>query len=764
MVEAFLWRPLPFPDSKNLMLVGTTDGKGQFNLASYADLDDWRAQAATIERLSAYTSQSVNLTGDREPERLNGAFVSSDFFPLMGARALRGRLFEPADDQPGAPMAIVSYRVWQAKFGGAEDLVGRKLILNGIPFTVAGVLPAEFKFPWSDSDIWIPFIYYPNYRAGDRGSKSAVVFGHLRAGLTIEAARAELSTIASRLAVQYPDTNRDRRASLRPFHEMLVQDLRSPLLLLWGAVGMVFLIACANLANLAMSRMLSREHEIRVRMALGAGRVRLMSQLVMESLVLAVAGMAGASLLGAAALRWLARDSLDLFPTGVRLELNAPTIAYGGLLAAFAVLLCSSFAAAQVLRRRKSAVPQAARGTTESRGRGTTRRALVVAELALSIVLLAGAGLLLKSYNLLSSVDPGFRTANKLTAEYRVPRNKYPTPEQQWAFHWAVVQKLRQIPGVRSASAMLALPFSGNGGSTTVELPDRAVPPKGAEPRVLVNRTAPGALETLGVPLDRGRRLDERDHAKSSRAVVVSRTFAQEFWPNQDPLGRLVRLPEAPGEPFTIVGVVGDLQQWRLDEPLRPQIYVSMAQAPHIFSTVVIETAGDPTSFAGALRQAVWSVDKDQPVWKVRTLESLTNGYLNVRGALPRVLAGFAAFALLLAAVGIYGVIAYSTARRIREFGLRMAIGAQPRDVVWLVLRDGLRMTVAGTAIGGVSAVMLSRVLKEQLRGQLFRVESTDPATFAAVVALLAAVALAACYLPARRALRVDPLTALRHE
>lgn len=224
MVEAFLWRPLPFPDSKNLMLVGTTDGKGQFNLASYADLDDWRAQAATIERLSAYTSQSVNLTGDREPERLNGAFVSSDFFPLMGVRALRGRLFEPADDQPGAPMAIVSYRVWQAKSGGAEDLVGRKLILNGIPFTVAGVLPAEFKFPWSDSDIWIPFIYYPNYRAGDRGSKSAVVFGHLRAGLTIEAARAELSTIASRLAVQYPDTNRDRRASLRPFHEMLVQD------------------------------------------------------------------------------------------------------------------------------------------------------------------------------------------------------------------------------------------------------------------------------------------------------------------------------------------------------------------------------------------------------------------------------------------------------------------------------------------------------------------------------------------------------------
>lgn len=764
MVEAFLWRPLPFPDAKNIMLVGSTDDKGQFNMAAYADLDDWRAQATTIERLSAYTSQSVNLTGDREPERFNGAFVSSDFFPLLGVQPARGRLFQPADDQPGSSAVVVSYRIWQAKYGGAEDFVGRKLILNGTPFTVAGVLPADFKFPWSDSDVWIPFIHYPNYRPGDRGNRNAVVFGHIRQGRTIEAARAEMTTIAARLAAQYPETNRDRRAILRPYHEMLVQDLRTPLLILWGAVGMVFLIACANLANLAMSRMLSREHEIRVRMALGAGRVRLMAQLVMENLVLAAAGTAGAVALGALALAWLRQDSFDLFPTGVRLELNAPALAYGAVLAFAAVLLCSSFAAAQVLRRRKSAAPESGRGATESRGRGRTRRALVVAELALSIVLLAGAGLLLKSYHLLSSVDPGFRTANKLTAEYRVPRNKYPTPEQQWAFHWAVVQRLRQIPGVRSASSLLALPFSGNGGSTPVVLPDRQAPPKGSEPRAIVNRIAPGALETLGIPLDRGRYLDERDHGKAARTVVVSRTFAQQFWPNQECVGRSIRLPEAPESAFTIVGVVGDIQQWRLDEPLRPQMYVAMAQAPHIFSTIVMETTGDPTSFAGALRQAVWSVDKDQPVWKVRTLSSLTAGYLSVRGALPRVLAGFAAFALLLAAVGIYGVIAYSTARRIREFGLRMAIGAQPRDVAWLVLRDGLRMTLAGVAIGGLAAAWLSRVLKDQLSGQLYRVEAFDPATLAAVVILLAAVSMLACYIPARRALRVDPLTALRHE
>ena len=765
LAEALLWRPLPFRDSKNLMMLGTRNAKGQPDWTSYADMADWRAQSTTLEHLAAYTSQSVNLTGEREPERLNGGFVSGDFFTLLGIRPVRGRVFQSGDDDPAnAPVAVVSYRLWQARYGGADDLVGRKLVLNGSPFTVAGVLPADFKFPWSDSDIWIPFIHYPNYRQGDRAAQNAAMFAHVRAGHTVEQAQAELTTIAGRLAAQYPDTNRDRGAVVRPFQEFLVGQLRSPLLLLWGAVGLVFLIACANLANLAMSRLLSRDHEIRVRMALGAGRIGLLSQVLLENLLLAAAGMAGAAVLGKAALDWLGRDSLDLFPTGARIELDGLTLAYGAALAVFATLLCSSFAAVQILRRRRSSAPEATRGLTESHGRGTTRRVLVVAELALSIILLAGAGLLLKSYKLLSSVDPGFHTANRLTAEYRVPRNKYQTPEQQWAFHWEVVQKLRQIPGVRSASAIHALPFSGNGSTGVILLPDRPIPPKGSEERALINRPAPGAMETLGIALERGRYLDERDHWKAGRAALVSRTFAQKFWPDQDPLGRLVRIPEFMNGVFTVVGVVGDIRQWQLDEPARPQMYVPFAQAPHIFSTVILETAGDPASFAGALRQAIWSVDKDQPVWKVRTLASLTNGFLSVRGALPRVLAGFAAFALLLAAVGIYGVIAYSTARRIREFGLRMAIGAQPRDVVWLVLRDGLRMTVLGTAIGGAATLWLARALKAQLQGQLFRVESTDPATFAAVVALLAAVSMAACYIPARRALRVDPLTALRHE
>jgi putative ABC transport system permease protein len=765
IVEALLLRPLPYPDSKNLVIIGTRNSKGQFDWASYADLADWRAQSATLEHISAYTGQSVNLTGERQPERLNGAFVSDDFLTLLGVKAARGRIFQRGDDHPGsAPVVVASYRLWQARYGGAEDFVGRKLVLNGAPFTVAGVLPADFKFAWSDSDIWIPFVYYPNYRPDRRSDLNAVAFAHIRVGHTMEEAQAELTTIAGRLASQYPDTNRERGAVARPYHEFVVTDFHSPLLLLWGAVGMVFLIACANLANLALSRILSRQHELRVRMALGAGRATLLFQLALENLLLASAGFALALILGAAALNWIGQDSFDMFPTTARFALNAPTVAYGIALAIFSALLCSSFAATQIWKRRKSIAPETNRGLTESHERGVTRRALVIAEFALSIVLLAGAGLLIKSYARLSSVDPGFRPQSLLTAEYRVPRNKYPTPEQQWALHWEVVQKLRQIPGVRSASAILSMPFSGNGLSGVIVLPDRPTPARGSEPKALINRPAPGALETLGVTLDRGRYLDERDHAKAAKVALVSRTFAQRFWPDQDPIGRLVKLPEADNAVFTIVGVVGDVRQWQLDEAPRPQMYVPFAQMPHIFSTVMIQTTGDPASFAGALRQAVWSVDKDQPVWKVRTLESMTNGFLTVRAFLPRVLGGFAAFALLLAAVGIYGVIAYSTARRIREFGLRVAIGAQPRDVLWLVLSDGMRMTLAGVAVGGVAAAVLCRVLKEQLRGQLFRVESTDPSTFAGVVALLALVSLAACYIPARRALRVDPVTALRHE
>jgi putative ABC transport system permease protein len=764
MVEGLLWRPLPFRDSKNLMLIGTRDSKGNVGFASYADMQDWRAQSATLEHLSAYTSQSVNLTGEREPERVNGGFVSADFFALLGVQAARGRVFQPGDDAPGAPpVAVVSHRMWRARYGAAEDFVGRKLILNGVPFTVAGVLPADFRFPWSDSDVFIPFIQYPNYRPS-RGEMNAAVFGHVRPGHSMEQAQAELTTIAARLAAQYPDTNRDRGVALRSYHESLANDNRTPLLLLWGAVGLVFLIACANLANLALSRILSRDHELRVRMALGASRGALLFQVLLENVLVAAAGLGLAMVLGAAALRWLGGDSLDMFWTGARLELNTPTVAYGAGLAILSVLLCSSMAAAQVWTRRRAAAPEGGRGLTENRERGATRRVLVIAEVALSIVLLAGAGLLLKSYAKLAAVDPGFRPAGLLTAEYRVPRTKYPTPEQQWAVHEAVVKQLRQIPGVRSASAILSMPFSGNALVGVVVLPDRPAPPRGSEDRALINRTAPGAFETLRIPLDRGRYLGEADHEKAPRAAVVSRTFAQKFWPGQDPVGRLVKLPEAQNAVFTIVGVVGDVRQRRLDEPAHPQLYVPMAQYPHLFSTIMIETAGDPASFAGALRQAVWAVDKDQPVWKVRTLESMTEGFLNYRGFLPRVLGGFAAFALLLAAVGIYGVIAYSTARRIREFGLRMAIGAQPGDVVWLVLRDGLRMTAAGVVVGSVCAVGLSRVLKEQLRGQLYRVDATDPATFVAVVALLAAVSLAACYIPARRALRVDPVTALRHE
>lgn len=384
----------------------------------------------------------------------------------------------------------------------------------------------------------------------------------------------------------------------------------------------------------------------------------------------------------------------------------------------------------------------------------------MVAEISLCVVLLAGAGLLLKSFVRLSGVDPGFRTANLLTFEYRVPRTRYPSAERQWNFHWQVVQRVRALPGVGSASAVFALPFSGNGGQTTFVLPDRPEPPRGSELTALVNRVAPGLFEALRVPLVGGRFIDERDHVGSASVAVISRTFAQRYWPGQDPVGRSIRLPEFQNAVVAIAGVVGDIRHRQLEDRQQVQIYLPFAQHPHIFSTVVVETQGDPMSFANAVRHAVWSVDKDQPVWKVRTLESLVNTYLAWRGFLPRIVSGFAAFALLLAALGIFGVISYSTARRTREFGLRIAVGAMPRDVLRLVLEDGLRLTAAGVGLGIPGALILSRLLETQL----YAVSPTDPATFATVALLLALVSLVACYLPARRALRADPVAALRHE
>jgi putative ABC transport system permease protein len=423
MVDALLFRPLPYPDSKRLVLLGTRTNHGPLDWASATDWVDWRAQSATLERLSAYNAQSVNLTGDREPERVIGGFVSADFFSLLGATPIRGRLFQTGDDQPGAaPIVVASYRLWQTRYGGAPDFLGRKLILNGQPYTVAGVLPKEFYFPWSDIDVWMSYLNYPNFRPNARGDLNTGVFGHVKAGHSIEEAQAEMTAIAARLAAQFPDTNRDREASVFNFHDFLARDFRSSLLLLWSAVGLVFLIACANLANLALSRALSREQEMRVRLALGAGRWQLLSQAAVENLLLAAAGLVIALPLGSAALLSLQHGMETVFPLGTVLDLDLRSAAYGGCLALFAALLCSAFAAGQIWKRRTSTTPDAARGATERRGQGLTRRALVVAELALSIVLLSGAGLLLKSYARLSSVDPGFRGAHVLSAEYRVPR------------------------------------------------------------------------------------------------------------------------------------------------------------------------------------------------------------------------------------------------------------------------------------------------------------------------------------------------------
>jgi putative ABC transport system permease protein len=751
LVHSVLIRPLPFPDSRNLMFLMSVDENGQDDWLSYADLLDFRRQSKTLDGIAAFTAQSVNLTGERAPERLSGRFVSSPYFELLGARPELGRLLQMRDDEPGSErVTVLTHELWKNRYGGDPGIVGRKLVLNNELFTVVGVAASDSELPWWGAcDLYLPFIYYPNYKPGARTQNTAGL-AHVRPGASHQQAQEELSALAKRLAGQYPDSNRGRGVRMVTFQEFLVRELRPTLRLLWGAVGFVFVIACANIANLALSRVLSRTRELGIRSALGAGRLRLVRQILAEQLLLSLCGAGIGLVLGAWGADLLAAAKAADLAGAMRIEVSPAVVAMCFGLAVAAGMMCGLLPAMHVLRE----------GGTRRRERGVTRRALVVAEVAVALVLLAGAGLLLKSFARVSGIDPGFRTHNRLTLEYRVPRNKYPEPAQQWAFHAAAIQRIRELPGVRSASAMLALPFSGNYGGTSFILPDRPEPPRGSEPQALTNRTAPGLFETLGIPLLRGRTFDERDRDGAPPVALISRTFAERYWPGRDPIGRQIRLPEADNRVVTVLGVVGDIRHRNLTDDQQVQIWFAFAQFPHIFSTLVVETHGDPLKQAEAVRGAVWSVDKDQPVWKVRTLESLVDAWLSWRGFFPRLVSGFAAFGLLLAALGIYGVVAYSTGRRTREFGVRIACGARPADVLGMVLLDGLRTTAAGLAIGIAGALALARLLEKYL----YEVKPSDPATLVTVAVVLAMVAALASFIPARRALRADPVTSLRQE
>jgi putative ABC transport system permease protein len=760
MLEAALLRPLPFAKPEQLVLLFCKDRAAARNSISPVDLEDW-SHARSFQSVSPWQEQSVNLTRIDEPARVIGAFVSSTYFQMLGVQPLRGRLFTRLEDRPGAArVCVISYGLWQGRFGGDPGVIGRALMLNGEPYTLVGILPQSFRAPWIGSDVWLPIWAYPNY-VRDRRQNNVIGFARLSDGVTLQQARAELTTITRQLAIQYPDTNRDRSAVIAPLRDTLVEDLRPMLLLLAGAVACVLLIGCANIAGLQLSQSFCRRREFAVRASLGASQGRLMRQLLTESCLLGLGGGACGLGLAAGGVQLIAAHSDDLI-TSVPIRIDAPVLFF---LLAVSLLTGMLFGLAPAAFARKEAVVRQRGGTERTHTRG--REILVTAQVALALVLLAGAGLLVKSLGKLVSVDPGFNTDHLLTLEYRVPRNKYPAGAQQTQFHNQVVAKVAALPGVQSAADIRALPFSGNGASRFVSFSDRPPAPVEAPWIAEYNTVSPDYFSTVRMPLLNGRFFTPNDGPDTGRVVIISRSFETKFWPHESAVGRQVLVPKADSDSTnaqfitaTVVGVVPDTKHDSLTQPVALQLYAPYAQDPFIFATLVVRTKGDPMAMARDVQRAVWSVDKDQPVWKIRTMDSLIEKSMQNRRYVMILLGCFSSLALLLAAVGLYGALAYSVSQRTAEFGIRLAVGAAPKSILSSVVKSGARLILIGLAVGVGAALLLSRFL----RTQLFEVSSSDPTVYVAICGILLSVGLLAALLPARRASRVDPVVALRQE
>ncbi len=760
VVNAVLLRPLPFRDADGLVMVFEKTG-GDRDVMSFPNFQDYREQNNVFESLSAFNVQSVNLTGVERPDRVRGGFVSASFFQMLDVQPATGRTFAPREDEPGAErVAVVNHELWQRRFGADPNLVGKVLILNGEPFTIIGIMPAGFRFPIDEIEIWLPIQTFPNYKP-ERASYDTPVIGRLKKGITLNAAQSEMRTIAGRLAQSYPEENGGREPELVSLHGMIVEDVRPALWTLLGAVGFILLITCANMANMTLARGTARRREVAVRVALGASRARVVRQLLTETILLGlVGGFFGLliSLWGVDVL--MAANPVGELPGGQVPHMDVRVLSFA---LAVSVLTGIVFGLVPALQLSKTnlvkTLKEGGRGSGEGAGQKRLRAIFVVSQVALSLVLLIGTGLLISSFYRVLHVSPGFNPENLLTMEYRLPRNKYPQADSQWNFHRQVVERVREVPGVKSASLVLGLPFSGNGGTTSFVLPGRPAPAKGEEPKALINRVSPGYFETIGIPLIKGRAFTEQDDANAPPVILVNQTLARRYWPDEDPLGKQLQFPEEKIT-ATVIGLVGDAKQFQLDEKTMPQIYSAYSQNPHIFATLVVRTNVEPLSISEPVRKAIWAVDKDQPMWKIRTVEYLLDQNVSQRRFIMFLMTTFAVLALALTAFGMYGVISYSVGQRTQEIGVRIALGARPRDILRLILGQGLVLTIVGLVIGLAGAFALTRVITSLLYG----VSATDPLVFTGVSLLLVVVALLASYIPARKAMKVDPMTALRYE
>lgn len=765
VVNAVLLRPLPFKSPDRLMTVWETNLKqGQVHGAvGGANYTDWKNQNQAFETLAAYFNWNYNLTGGDEPQRLRAVLVSGECFQTLGVEAEAGRALTTEDDQDGKDDVIVlSHTLWRNRFGASPDIIGQPVVLNGRGHTVVGVMPRGFTFPDEKTDIWRPMAMSAQ-QTQNRQGKWLSVIGRLRTGVSIEQANTEMGAIARQLEERYPDANAGFGVHLVPLHEEIVGKVSTFLLILFGAVGFVLLIACANIANLLLARASSRQKEIAVRAALGASRRRLINQFLTESLLLAMMG----GVLGLLFALWGSDALIALSPANIpRLKeagIDGRVLGFTFLLALLTTLIFGLAPAWQASKPDLNDVLKE-EGRSASSGSGRSLRSLlVVAEVAISVVLLAGAGLMIKSFIQLQGVDAGFDARNLLTMEITLPPSRYGQNQQQIAFFQQALERIKSLPGVQAAGAVQDLPFRFNEMSFPIALEGQPGLPASEQPKAVYRAVTEDYFRALGISLLEGRAFTAQDDQDTTPVVIINQAMANRFWPGDDPLGKRLRFGEANDPAYTIVGVVGNIKHMGLDAEEGAVMYQPHAQkrSPWLrWMTLVVRTTDDPMSLAAAVRGRIQEVDKEQPVSNVATIEQLLTESIAAPRFSTLLLGVFALLALALTVIGVYGVVSYTIAQRTREIGIRMALGAQMRDVLRLVVGQGSKLVLTGVALGLACAGALTHTMKSLL----FGVSATDPAIFAIVAVLLSGVALLACYLPARRAAQIDPMVALRYE
>lgn len=778
VVNAVLLQPLAFDQPERLVSLYHTPPQASFPgitlfSVSPANFLDWRAQAHSFEGMSAYGFGQYTLTGKGRPDVIRMVAVTNGFFPVLHAEPMLGRVFLEGEDQAGRDREVIlSYDTWRNKFAANQAIVGSNIQLNDQAFTVVGVMPRGFAYPiypGFEPQMWKPENWTAQERAV-RGNHNYGVIARLKPGVTLGQARAELAAISGRLAQQYPEDNKGWGATAVPLRDDLVGDVRKSLLILLGAVALVLLIACANVANLLLAKMLARRKEVAIRSALGASRRRLLQQILTETWILAIAGGAFGLIFAHYGTVFVVRFVGNQLPRSSGIGLDRWVLAF-----TLGVSLVTGTLAGVIpaLRLTKEDVGDAlklsaGRTASESGGR-RTRSVLIVAEVALSLMLLIGAGLLIRSLWMLRGVNPGFDPDQVITMRLSIPSTKFTAPEQQISFFDRVLRRVQVLPGVQSDGVIDVLPLTGGGSHQPVQIEERPVQAMADQPEVDVRYISPGYRSAMHIPLLRGRELNDSDVAGRPGVVLISQSMARQFWPNEDPIGKRLTMYFFPQMIRSVVGVVADVKDDALSQTRSASmLYMPLAQISadrdgqwqSSGMTLAVRTHTDPRSVISAITNAVSEIDSEVPLLDVKTMQETIDESLLERRLTMRLLSGFAGLALLLAAVGIYSVLAYAVRWRVREIGIRMALGAQIRDVVGMVVADGLKPTCIGAVLGVVGALALGRLMSNLIYG----VAASDPLTIAAVTLLLGLVALFASIIPAYRAARIDPSRALRQE